>query len=79
VSDPKEDKDDFVDESKRLTGQFKKIGNRAIRKAREENRRLGIPNAVSRDGEIEYEMPDGEVTTENPFEETDEDVSNDGE
>ncbi len=64
MSDPKRK---FVDESKRLGGKFKRIGSRAVRKAREENRRLGIPNAVSRDGELEYELPDGQVTNENPF------------
>ena len=41
--------------------EFQRIGNIAVRKAQEENRRLGIPNVYGRDGKIVYEMPDGRV------------------
>lgn len=34
------------------------IGNRAVRKAQEENRRLGIPNVYSHNGVIYYEKID---------------------
>jgi len=44
-----------------------RIGNRAVRKAQEENRRLGIPNVYSINGTLLYELPDGTLTTENPF------------
>jgi len=44
-----------------------RIGERAVRKAREENRRLGIPNTTSKKGKLYWEMPDGTITTENPF------------
>ncbi len=47
--------------------EFKRIGNRAIRKAQAENRRLGIPNVFSRNGIIYYELPNGDITRENPF------------
>ncbi len=43
------------------TMEIVRIGNIAVRKAREENRRLGIPNVYGRDGKIIYEMPDGEI------------------
>jgi len=41
--------------------EFERIGNRAVRQAREENHRLGLPNIYSRNGKIIYEMPDGEI------------------
>ena len=47
--------------------ELRRIGNRAVRKAQEENRRLGIPNAFSLNGKIYYELPNGELTREDPF------------
>lgn len=41
--------------------EFERIVNRAVRQAREENHRLGLPNIYSRNGKIIYEMPDGEI------------------
>jgi hypothetical protein len=38
-----------------------RIGNTAVRKAQEENHRLGLPNVYSRNGKLIYEMPDGEI------------------
>ncbi|RKZ53050.1 MAG: hypothetical protein DRR16_20850 [Candidatus Parabeggiatoa sp. nov. 3] len=49
--------------------EFKRIGNCAVRKALEENRQLGIPNVFSRNGKLYYELPNGEITTEDPFKE----------
>jgi hypothetical protein len=44
---------------------YVRIGNVAIQQALEENRRLGLPNYFSRDGETIMEMPDGsEVVVE---------------
>jgi len=57
----------FLDESKRLHHKFKRIGSQAAKKARAENLRLGLPNCFLRDGQIYYELPNGEVTTEDPF------------
>ena len=37
-----------------------RIGNRAVRAAQEENRRLGIPNVYSINGILYYELPNGE-------------------
>ena len=47
---------------------IKNIGNEAVRKARKNNKERGIPNVFSRDGIIYYEMPNGNITKENPFE-----------
>jgi len=49
--------------------EFKRIGNRAVHKALEENRQLGIPSVFSRNGKLYYELPNGEITTEVPFKE----------
>ena len=47
-----------------LTAEMTKIGNRAVRKAQEENRKLGIPNVYAKRGQIYYQLPDGRITTE---------------
>lgn len=44
---------------------FQRIGNLAIRKAQEENHRLGLPNVYSRNGKIIFEMPNGEIKVKN--------------
>ena len=38
----------------------------AVRAAREENRRLGIPNVFSLNGRLCWELPNGEITFEDP-------------
>jgi len=44
-----------------------RIGNRAIAKAQEESRRLGVPNVYSINGRIYYETPSGELSTSDPY------------
>jgi hypothetical protein len=44
-----------------------RIGNRGVRKAQEENRRLGIPNVYSINGILYYELPNGELSREDPY------------
>lgn len=51
-----------------FTAKLTKIGNRAVRKAQEENRKLGIPNMYAKRGHIYYQLPDGTITTEKPKE-----------
>ncbi len=48
------------------TLRLKRIGNRAVRRAQEESRRLGVPNVYSIGGVLHYERPDGSLTTEDP-------------
>jgi len=52
----------------REAAELRRLGNRAVRKAQEENRRRGIPNAYSKRGTLYFELPSGEITTEDPFE-----------
>jgi hypothetical protein len=52
--------------------EIQRIGTEAVKRAQAENRRLGIPNAYSRNGTLYFELPDGTITQEDPFPETDE-------
>jgi hypothetical protein len=47
---------------------FLKLGNRAVKKAQEENRKYGLPNVYFRDNKIVYQMPDGTVRDSYDFE-----------
>jgi hypothetical protein len=47
-----------------------RIGNRGVREAQEENRRRGIPNVYSINGILYYELPNGELSREDPLKET---------
>lgn len=51
----------------RLSDKIVRIGNRAVRKAQEENRRKGIPNVYSIHGKMIFELPDGTLTTNYDF------------
>ena len=44
-----------------------RIGNRAAKRAQEENRKKGIPNVYDINGHLYYELPNGELTKEDPL------------
>jgi len=44
-----------------------RIGRRAVRKAQEESRRMGVPNVYSFDGVFYYELEPGILTREDPY------------
>ena len=44
-----------------------KIGNRAVLKAQRNNRKKGIPNVYAKNGKVVYELPNGRLTSVNPF------------
>lgn len=44
-----------------------RIGNRAVKKAQEENRAKGLPNVFARNKILYFELPDGTITTKNPL------------
>jgi hypothetical protein len=50
-----------------MASRFTNLFNKAIQEAREINRQKGLPNVFSRNGKIYYELPNGEITTENPL------------
>lgn len=43
-----------------------RIANQAVKEAKEENKRLGIPNTFWRNGKVYYELPNGEITDIRP-------------
>lgn len=47
--------------------KFQQICNRAAKRAQEENRKKGIPNVYDINGHRYYELPNGELTTEDPY------------
>ena len=47
--------------------EIRRIGNRAVRRVQEENRRLGIPNVYFINSRTYYELPDGELSLEDPY------------
>jgi len=55
-------------ETYELSAEFKRIGNEAVREAQEKNRKNGIPNVYYLNGKMIFELPNGEITTKNPFE-----------
>ena len=59
------DKDDI--DFNELSDYITRVGNRAVKKAQEENRKKGLPNVYSLNGTIVWQMPDGSVTTTDPF------------
>ncbi len=54
-------------ETYKLFADIERIGNRAIKKAQEENWRKGLPNVYEIGNKIVYALPDGTFTTEYKF------------
>lgn len=60
--------DSFDDqEIYKKTSLITKIGQVAMQKEKEKNRKLGIPSSFSKEGKIYYELPDGTITDKSPF------------
>ena len=51
----------------KLSKKLLKLGNRAVKKAQENNRKNGIPNVYCINGKIIFELPNGELTTQYSF------------
>jgi hypothetical protein len=47
---------------------IQQIGNDAVREAQQKSLKNGIPNAYSKNGVLYFQLPDGTITMENPFE-----------
>lgn len=59
--------DDLSLETYKQAREFLRIGNRAVKKAQEENRKKGIPNVYDINEHLYYELPNGELTKEEPM------------
>jgi hypothetical protein len=46
--------------------EFMRVFRSAVRKAQAESRRLGVPNVYFIDGQVLYELPNGEYTRNRP-------------
>ncbi len=57
----------MTEKTNKLFDKITRIGNRAVKKAQEENRQKGLPNVYSINGKIVYALPDGTLTTEYKF------------
>ncbi len=44
-----------------------RVGNRAVAKAQENNRRLGVPNVYSVNGQLYYETSSGRLSATDPL------------
>ena len=51
----------------KLSEKLLKLGNRAVKKAQENNRKKGIPNVYCINGKMIFELPNGELTTQYNF------------
>ncbi len=47
---------------------IQQIGNNAVREAQRKSLENGVPNVYSKNGVVYYQLPDGTITMENPFE-----------
>ncbi len=52
---------------KNLSLEILKLGNIAVKKAQENNRKNGIPNVYCINGKIIFELPNGELVTKYNF------------
>jgi len=51
-----------------ISDTIQQIGNDAVRTAQKKNLENGIPNVYSKNGVMYFQLPDGTITMENPFE-----------
>jgi hypothetical protein len=47
---------------------IQQIGNDAVREAQRKSLENGIPNVYSKNGVLYFQLPDGTITMDNPFE-----------
>ena len=53
--------------TEKLSDKILRLGNRAVKKAQENNLKKGIPNVYCINGKIVFELPNGEFTTKYNF------------
>ena len=59
--------DELSFETYKWSQGIQEIANCAAKKAQEENRKKGIPNVYNINGHLYYELPNGELTKEDPM------------
>lgn len=59
----------FMNQEQQITPDIIQIiANKAVREAQQKSLENGIPNVYSKNGVVYYQLPDGTITMENPFE-----------
>lgn len=51
-----------------ISDTIQQIGNDAVRAAQKQNLKNGIPNVYSKNGVLYFQLHDGTITMDNPFE-----------
>jgi len=51
----------------RFAAEVRQMGAEGVRKAQEESRRAGVPLVYSINGILHWELPDGSLTTKDPW------------
>ena len=59
--------DELSIETYKQARKLLQIANRAAKRVQEENRKKGIPNVYDFNGHLYYELPNGELTKEDPY------------
>jgi hypothetical protein len=57
-----------LDNKLTIDEMIQQIGNNAVREAQQKSLENGIPNSYSKNGVLYFQLPDGTITMENPFE-----------
>ena len=52
--------------------ELMRVGSIAVQEAIEESRRMGVPNVYEFNGRVYYELPNGELSLEDPYVEPEE-------
>ncbi len=47
--------------------EIMRIGNAAVYKAQQDSLKNGVPNVYSKNGTLYYQLPNGDITMEDPF------------
>jgi hypothetical protein len=58
----------YIEENLSDNDFIQQIGNNAVRKAQRDSLENGIPNVYSKNGFIYYQLVDGSITMDSPFE-----------
>ncbi|MBC8111840.1 MAG: hypothetical protein H7Y04_12335 [Verrucomicrobia bacterium] len=57
-------------ETYQMAALYVNLFGKAVKEAQDEIRKRGLPIVFSKNGKIYYELPNGEITTENPLKNT---------
>ena len=65
-------KSNLTPEVRARLDKLSQLAKEAIAEAQEESRRMGVPNVYEFNGRVYYELPNGELSLEDPYVESEE-------